>query len=324
MDDECDLSATESTKLAQMVVEYVLRILAMPAAKETEELPRELAGLNKMQDLCSMLWGIRNLTYSLSKGDLEYIAKQRGFVVGSLKAFQSNLRHLTWQAQRIASGEYNQTVTFMGDFATAFNQMTEQLASRFDALTSQKEEYKERSFRDQLTGLYNRAAFMVLSRQVLAQPMGTSSCLVLVDIDHFKKFNDIYGHLCGDEVLRVFAKTLVSTLRPTDVCSRYGGEEFILLMPGASIEDGLKVGERLREAVEKTVVDFDGKVMRVTASFGLVYVPALPEGHNFEDYILPYIENADKNLYKAKEQGRNRVVGSEALFSAQIDFDSSC
>ena len=302
--------ADESTKLAQLAVDYTFSILTLPTAKEEEGIPTELAILNRIQDMHSLLWSIRNMASSLSKGDLDYTTREKGFVVGSLKAFQSNLRHLTWQAQRIAGGDYNQTVTFMGEFATAFNKMAEQLANRFDILSSQKEEYKERSFRDQLTGLYNRAAFMVLSKQVLAQLISSPSCLIMADIDHFKKFNDTYGHLCGDEVLRSFARTLTATLRPTDICSRYGGEEFLMLMPGASLKDGMKVGERLREAVEITIVEFEGKKMQVTASFGLILVPPMPEEQQFEDYLCAYIEKADQNLYSAKKQGRNMVIGS--------------
>jgi diguanylate cyclase (GGDEF)-like protein len=296
-------------RLAERLAKHFFDIAALPACKEAP-LPEEFAGIKYAQELHDLLWGIRNLAYSLSNGELDLQCGARGFVAGALKAFQSNLRHLTWQAQRIAGGEYHHRVTFLGDFSLAFNQMAEQLGARIQDLTSLSEEYKDMSYKDALTGLYNRKAFSQFAGQYLAKgasaPVG--AVLVMADIDKFKSINDTHGHLCGDEVLRAFAAKLGAGLRPRDICCRYGGEEFILLMPETTLQAGVSIAERLRASIESLPVAFEGKQIRITASFGLSEVIPAQAGDIPEEYITSCIQKADANLYKAKETGRNRVV----------------
>lgn len=291
------------------LVNNIFAILASPSAKE-EDFPPELFDIPKMRELHAALWGTRKLASSLSKGELDYLCEERGYVVGALKAFQSNLKHLTWQAQRIASGEYHHRVNFLGDFSVAFNQMAEQLGDTINNLTSISEEYKDLSHKDPLTCLYNRNAFFQFCEQILARsaaPQRTST-LIMADIDKFKDINDTYGHLSGDEVLKNFAKTLLSVLRPKDICCRYGGEEFVILMPETCLQAGVGVAERLRRAVENMVALFEGKEIKVTASFGLCEVKSVDQGMNFMDYFNACLQIADVNLYKAKAAGRNCVV----------------
>lgn len=293
----------------ERLVKHIADILTLATAKE-EPLPADLQDIKKLPELHALLWGIRHLAYSLSTGELEYICRERGFVVGALKAFQSNLRHLTWQAQRIARGEYNHRVNFLGDFSVAFNQMAEQLDTTINSLTCMTEEYKDLSHRDPLTGLYNRYAFFQFAEQILqknaTQPQNAT--LIMTDIDLFKNVNDTYGHLCGDEVLRQFSQKLLSALRSKDLCCRYGGEEFVILMPDTPFETGTIIAERLRQAVQEMTITFGDKQIRITSSFGLSEVYGADTMQTFEDYINACIQHADTNLYKAKSSGRNRVV----------------
>jgi diguanylate cyclase (GGDEF)-like protein len=156
---------------------------------------------------------------------------------------------------------------------------------------------------DFLTGVLNRRAFFAHSEQQLAiaQRYGRNLALVLLDIDHFKRFNDNYGHLAGDNILRNAVQKIAQLLRKMDVFARYGGEEFIILLPEADLEQGMAVAEKLRVmlAGEAFTLD-DGRELGITASFG---VSALGAGESLDQLI----RQADEALYAAKHKGRNRV-----------------
>jgi diguanylate cyclase (GGDEF)-like protein len=293
----------------ELIVEYIFTLLALPSLPEGGALPEEIRDIKKMQAVHSMLMELRSLSFALSKGELEYISRERGFIIGALKALQSNLRHLTWQTQRIAEGEYEHRVSFLGDFATAFNKMTERLAGKFTELRKVSEEYKEISSRDALTGVYNRYGFFNnVEKSMSGLGKDDKSTLIIADIDHFKKINDTYGHPCGDEVLRAFAGKILSLLRQDDLYCRYGGEEFLILMPGTPLSVGLTIAERLRKAIADTVISHLSNEIRITSSFGMCEMEKREPGEDFDEYLQACIQAADKNLYKAKEGGRNRVV----------------
>lgn len=153
-------------------------------------------------------------------------------------------------------------------------------------------------FVDKLTLLYNRHFFDTeLKRKVwLSRKEGIPVSLIVIDIDFFKKINDTFGHIKGDEVLHRVARIIKDQIRENDIAFRFGGEEFIVLLTGTSKEEAKNVAERIRKAVEAT--DF-GIGRRVTVSCGVAeYSP----GETFEQFI----ERADKALYKAKNAGRNR------------------
>ena len=120
------------------------------------------------------------------------------------------------------------------------------------------------------------------------------------DIDFFKKVNDTYGHAAGDEVLREVAARIKTHLRESDIPSRYGGEEFAVLLPYTHIEEAKIVGERLRKAVESKPVELDNQTINVTISMGLAEYNRKESGEEL-------FERADKALYEAKTSGRNRV-----------------
>lgn len=165
----------------------------------------------------------------------------------------------------------------------------------------------EAAMRDPLTGLLNRREFSRRFEQELARcgRAGVPLSVVMLDLDHFKKINDNYGHLQGDLVLREVADRLVRALRIPDVVGRYGGEEYVILLPECGVDDASQVAERLREALAaEPVARLDGEgVVQVTGSFG-VSSPGIVKNHTVEEII----QRADHALYRAKHEGRNRVV----------------
>lgn len=168
---------------------------------------------------------------------------------------------------------------------------------------------KKEAMTDGLTGLANRKAFDKQIRDAVeeAENIGIPLVLMMLDIDYFKKFNDMFGHQIGDQVLRLVARTLTDNVKGRDIAARYGGEEFAIILPETPLVPGLKVGEVLRKSVEsKEVINktSNENLGRITLSIG---VAEYKHGESITDFI----ERADAALYKAKEQGRNRVVGAE-------------
>ncbi|MDF2178999.1 diguanylate cyclase [Aliiglaciecola sp. CAU 1673] len=157
---------------------------------------------------------------------------------------------------------------------------------------------------DGLTGLYNRRYWEECSAMEYKRCLRSQgkSSLVILDIDHFKKINDTYGHPTGDQVIRTLAKVVKDLIRETDLAGRYGGEEFTLLLPDTDIKAAELVAERIRKAVEETIAEHEGEQIRFTISVGVCEFNA-----SFKDHRA-WLEQADKGLYKAKEGGRNRVV----------------
>lgn len=158
---------------------------------------------------------------------------------------------------------------------------------------------------DPLTGIYNRRAFdeccdIEFSR---AQRSGTSFAIIMCDLDHFKKVNDEHGHHVGDEVLRRFTAILKDRIRQHDVVARFGGEEFVLLLPNNNTEQGLQVAEQLRAKTAATQITIGSDIsLTLSASFGVAHYCA---GDSEWSAVL---HRADNALYTAKKQGRNRVV----------------
>lgn len=164
------------------------------------------------------------------------------------------------------------------------------------------------SLTDALTGVANRRDFDETLPRTLARAAREQSslCLALFDIDHFKSFNDRYGHQVGDDCLRQVAQTLQKRLqRPDDLLARYGGEEFVVLLPATHFEGALKVLEELREDI--AAIDFyvDGQRVQITVSGGFANLPGGLNGIAPEQLV----NTADQQLYLAKRQGRNRICG---------------
>lgn len=187
--------------------------------------------------------------------------------------------------------------------ATAQLQKELQLAKQQIELKQQElEAHASEARTDSLTGLRNRRAFDEELNRLFAQRQrqGTVLSLMMIDIDHFKKINDEFGHLAGDEVLQSFAQVLNRTLREMDIVCRYGGEEFAVICPGSHLTEVAFAAERILHAVEATVIHFEDRRNRVTASIGVAEVMA---GEIAESLV----QRADKALLGAKQAGRNRI-----------------
>lgn len=156
---------------------------------------------------------------------------------------------------------------------------------------------------DALTNLNNRRQFEIRLAQEIATTKRQNNplCAMMIDIDFFKKVNDTYGHASGDEVLRTVAATIKEHLRESDIASRYGGEEFAILLPFTNIEEAKIVGERLRKAVEVQMIKLEDLSIQVTISMGITEF-------GYDETGEQLFERADKALYQAKEGGRNKVM----------------
>ncbi len=156
---------------------------------------------------------------------------------------------------------------------------------------------------DGLTGLLNRKTFQARLSNVLSRLDGRYPCaVIMMDIDHFKKINDTYGHPAGDEVIRKVSAVIVKTVRKVDMAARYGGEEFVVYLHMADRSHALHVAERLRLSIRQTWFEFSGKNLGVTISLGVACYPA----HGTDCGAL--LGRADEALYRSKEEGRDRVT----------------
>ncbi|MDY0300726.1 MAG: diguanylate cyclase [Trichlorobacter sp.] len=179
-----------------------------------------------------------------------------------------------------------------------------------DDLKRSNELLLELSNTDHLTGLFNRRYLMeTLERELQrAQRHNGMISLIMMDLDHFKKINDTYGHLQGDVVLQKIALLMQKELRTYDTAARYGGEEFAAVLPDASLEEAFNVADRMRTAIQD--IRFAGPlaVEQITASFGIAALKS-PINGNIDDLLRA----ADNALYRAKEAGRNRVIVNGGL-----------
>ena len=165
---------------------------------------------------------------------------------------------------------------------------------------------------DGLTKLFNRAYWESCLKREFEQAKisGATSSVVIFDIDHFKKVNDTYGHTVGDDVIRNAADLLRKTSRNTDICGRYGGEEFTVILPGTNAEQALYFSERLRKRIEKTVIECDSSRSSITYKISLGICELSVEN---DDY-LTWLEMAHKALYYSKEHGRNQST----IYSSEL------
>ncbi|MEK9712693.1 MAG: GGDEF domain-containing protein [Thalassolituus sp.] len=169
--------------------------------------------------------------------------------------------------------------------------------------------YLEMSTIDGLTRLSNRNSLLnkgeeeiARTRQQTLQSAPSLAC-IMIDLDHFKRINDTWGHHAGDAVLVAASKVMMETVRKTDEVGRYGGEEFAVLLPGTNMHKAAKIAEILRKKISNTRVKVDGQIIEVTASFGVAAFPS----DNVES-LNDLLKAADKALYEAKDTGRNKVV----------------
>jgi diguanylate cyclase (GGDEF)-like protein len=179
-----------------------------------------------------------------------------------------------------------------------------------DRLISSREALRDQATRDGLTGLWNRAAIVDIVGDELARSAreGGSLGVLLADLDRFKGINDAYGHLAGDEVLKAVARAMRSSVRRYDAVGRYGGEEFLIVLPGCDGANAVSHAERLRAAVGRVAVKTPLATIHPSISLGVV----VSDRHTSLD-IGDLIQAADMALYRAKDGGRNRVEAAAAM-----------
>jgi diguanylate cyclase (GGDEF)-like protein len=251
--------------------------------------------------------------------------------------------------QMAEKGDFSRQLDCPGELAEAFNKMIVKLnaalydlqrkeetllimtrnlqnevsmrSSAVEALQESELRFRHLASHDSLTGILNRRSFMERVSHELQLPSQRDipRCIAIMDIDHFKHFNDNYGHVSGDEALKHVVMVCLEGLRKHDFLGRYGGEEFVFFLGNADLETGLRVAERLRKALESSPVNIDTGPVQVTASFGVAPInraelPAQGPDQENIDFIRTVIDRADRALYKAKRSGRNRVVAYDPEF----------
>ncbi|WP_217572628.1 diguanylate cyclase [Mesorhizobium sp. GbtcB19] len=183
-----------------------------------------------------------------------------------------------------------------------------------------RETLRQQSIRDPNTGLYNRRYLEETSARELRrlERSGHPMAMIMLDVDHFKQFNDTFGHEAGDLVLKQVAATLLDHARESDVVSRYGGEEFALMMPGTTLADAAERAEALRKAIKHLHLTHRGRTLgTITASFGVSAFPEL--GASWVEIV----NAADRSLYQAKADGRDRVVAGLGKVDPEWDISTA-
>ena len=232
---------------------------------------------------------------------------------GSLQAASGDLdREITGPAMKTLADRLLAETRRMQDTNRALELQLE--ASRDDIASLQRDldDVRRESLLDPLTKIANRKSFDdgLAAAMAGASTTGNPLCLLLLDIDYFKNFNDTYGHQTGDQVLRLVAMTLKSNIKGKDLAARYGGEEFVAVLPSTDLEGAMIVAENVRKAIASKELmkrSTNEKLGRITASFGVAVY------HHPSDTASSLIERADRCLYAAKHAGRNRVVSEIAL-----------
>ena len=293
-----DDEKTENIYSAEEIINYLWMLLAIPKIPDYEELLERYRDDEALQKIMKYLLDLRELSNALSKGDLEKLVYSKGYILSNLKSLQSNLRHLTWQTERIAEGDFSQRIDFLGEFSESFNRMTAELKTYNERLTQQ-------ATIDQLTQLPNRSFLMPFLSQCFNKFLRDHEdfAVMLLDIDHFKDVNDTYGHDAGDKVLIQLSKMLSEKFRSSDVFSRYGGEEFIAVLVDTNIIGAKIIAERaLKTIKDARFVLSDDLSISVTVSIGI----SQTEGG--DSHYEQIIKRSDDALYLAKKNGRNQIA----------------
>lgn len=190
---------------------------------------------------------------------------------------------------------------------TALKLTQEELAKINDQLEAANLKLKRLSEMDGLTELYNQRKFHEVLEETIdtykrIADLGSDAdfCVMLMDIDGFKRINDQYGHPMGDKAIRHLAEIIQTNKRESDICFRYGGDEFAVILPNTKLKDALPIGELFRSKIEKSSLDFEGGKIQLTISVGV-------EAYHLEDSVYELLTRTDKKLYVSKKKGKNQV-----------------
>ncbi|MBN3854954.1 GGDEF domain-containing protein [Paraburkholderia sp. Ac-20340] len=232
----------------------------------------------------------------------------------ALLAFLADVTLTLAGSARFTLGWYGARVASVIASSALLAALLVEISMLYSRLARINEDLEEKANRDALTGLYNRGWFdAAYTRECLvARHQERPLSVLMVDVDHFKLFNDAYGHAAGDDCLRLVASALTGCLRRQgDAVSRYGGEEFVVLLPGCATATAVSIAEAMRSAVRKLDIPARSPAGRVTISLGVFTCDA------GKAKSADPLQGADENLYRAKEAGRDRVVAGTRKTSAR-------
>ncbi|MBU3002148.1 GGDEF domain-containing protein [Paraglaciecola arctica] len=282
IDNKLQLSETKTKELYRSYLAETEEVTAWELRQSVEAMLIELS--QSLQDTRSETISFKESMDTCVDGLAK--VEREGLSVKEVMALVRNLVRDTQNIRRSTIG---------------FNKALTEAQKEITALRGQLEQSKQEALYDALTGLCNRRYF---DEELATQSLQPNLCLLLVDLDHFKKINDNYGHVMGDLVLKATAKKLQATCRDGAQAFRFGGEEFAIIVPNSDLAKARRLAESMRKAIEKIGVKDkrSGEVLGdIAASIG---VAELTTGMN----PLALIEKADKQLYEAKRLGRNRVM----------------
>jgi diguanylate cyclase len=262
------------------------------------------------------------------KQELNEVLKRLGTAGENAAQYGRSLGTFTDQLTDAEDGDAFGAV--LSDIVTATRAMErqnhdleQQLVSSSTEITQLREDLEDvrrESITDAMTGIFNRRLFDIRLREeaTLAQENSHNLCLLMIDIDKFKNFNDTYGHLIGDLILKLLASMLTDTIKGRDTAARFGGEEFAVILPDTSLRNAVKVGEAIRARIKEKELKnrSTGENMgRITISIG---VSCYLLGEDLSDFI----NRADAALYAAKHAGRDRVLTERQVTAAAMSNNS--
>ncbi|CAJ0900187.1 hypothetical protein R20233_04457 [Ralstonia sp. LMG 32965] len=281
----------------------------------TLDLPPPLQGDNSGNPIAVILWAINAIAVLVvvASGRLRSVLDVWLAVVALASLTDTTLNLLS--AERFTAGWYVARLFSMFAPGVLVCVLVWEVTSLYRQLFEAHLSLRKSSARDVLTGLYNRSYFndQIATYIAVAQRSGQPLSLLMLDVDHFKRYNDAFGHLRGDACLAAIAHALAGVVRrPADFIARYGGEEFVVVLPDTDATEARALAERAREAVLRLRIDATAPSRYVTVSAGCA--TAIPGSEAFSVDTL--VETADAALYRAKAAGRNLVMGAQPLPAA--------
>jgi diguanylate cyclase (GGDEF)-like protein len=302
--------------------------------QEIPSLPEGLRMIPLAEDIHRELCEVRQTLQSYAAWGMDPVPASRNILAKYLRGMQGNFRHVILRIQSTLYEEAGSPDDFGETPRRPFNELArhleEALQTKEEALREgsdrrqatiqelQEREYRFRylASRDALTGALNRSSFYqrAVAELEAADAQKTGACIAMMDLDHFKKFNDRHGHLAGDEALKHVVAVVPGALRKTDFIGRYGGEEFTVFFPNTSLEICRLVCERVLKKLAATPVLLETGSAKITASIGLTQTgwdaeaAKEPGDSDFSAEWIYLLSQADLALYEAKKEGRNRVV----------------
>ncbi|GGX48212.1 GGDEF domain-containing protein [Saccharospirillum salsuginis] len=233
-------------------------------------------------------------------------ARQEISDASNLEQLRESLNHSLDGLLTLLNDFQSRTGKSLQDMTQRQDELNEQLQALQEdnhRLIQQVTHERELSMRDPLTQLPNRHGFELRLRDEMARNSryGHPVSLALIDVDHFKRINDQFGHLAGDKVLKILAKQMDDQIRETDYLARFGGEEFILLLPQTAQEDAFVAVEKVRQHISECPFNFQGKPVQITVSMGVTE-------YQTDEGLETWMHRADEALYRSKDEGRNRTT----------------